>query len=133
MNITVNETQNKKLTPFAQRLRKEMTPEEKHLWYDFLKKIPWTVNRQKVFGNYIVDFYIASANLVIEVDGGQHNDEEAILRDKERDTWFQEIGITVLRYSNLEVKLNFDLVCIDILKHLPGLPFTVSESPSRNE
>ncbi len=122
----MNETQNKKLTPFAQRLRKEMTPEEKHLWYDFLKKIPWTVNRQKVFGNYIVDFYIASANLVIEVDGGQHNDEETILRDKERDAWFRERGITVLRYSNLEVKLNFNLVCIDILEHLPGLPFTGS-------
>ena len=122
----MNETQNKKLTTYAQTLRKEMTPEEKHLWYDFLKKIPWTVNRQKVFGNYIVDLYIASANLVIEVDGGQHNDEEAILRDKERDTWFQKLGITVLRYSNLEVKLNFDLVCIDILEHLPGLPFTGS-------
>ena len=122
----MNETQNKKLTTYAQTLRKEMTPEEKHLWYDFLKKIPWTVNRQKVFGNYIVDLYIASANLVIEVDGGQHNDEEAILRDKERDTWFRERGITVLRYSNLEVKLNFNLVCIDILEHLPGLPFTGS-------
>jgi len=82
-----------------------------------------------VFGNYIVDFYIACANLVIEVDGGQHNDEEAILRDKERDAWFRERGITVLRYSNLEVKLNFDLVCIDILQHLPGLPFTASQSP----
>ena len=103
-----------------------MTPEEKHLWYDFLMKIPWTVNRQKVFGNYIVDLYIASANLVIEVDGGQHNDEETILRDKERDAWFRERGITVLRYSNLEVKLNFNIVCIDILEHLPGLPFTGS-------
>ncbi len=122
----MNETQNKKLTTYAQTLRKEMTPEEKHLWYDFLKKIPWTVNRQKVFGNYIVDLYIASANLVIEVDGGQHNDEETILRDKERDAWFRERGITVLRYSNLEVKLNFNLVCIDILEHLPGLPFTGS-------
>ena len=122
----MNETQNKKLTTYAQTLRKEMTPEEKHLWYDFLMKIPWTVNRQKVFGNYIVDLYIASANLVIEVDGGQHNDEETILRDKERDAWFRERGITVLRYSNLEVKLNFNLVCIDILEHLPGLPFTGS-------
>ena len=122
----MNETQNKKLTTYAQTLRKEMTPEEEHLWYDFLKKIPWTVNRQKVFGNYIVDLYIASANLVIEVDGGQHNDEETILRDKERDAWFRERGITVLRYSNLEVKLNFNLVCIDILEHLPGLPFTGS-------
>ena len=68
----MNETQNEKLTPFAQRLRKEMTPEERHLWYDYLKKLPCTVNRQKVFGSYIADFYIASADLVIELDGNQH-------------------------------------------------------------
>ena len=120
----MNESKNKKLTPFAQRLRKEMTPEERHLWYGFLKKLPWTVNRQKVFGRYIADFYIASAQLVIEIDGGQHKDESAIRKDQERDQWFQEQGMTVLRYSNLEVRLNFDQVCIDILQHLPGLPFS---------
>ena len=119
----MNESCNKKLTPFAQRLRKQMTPKEKHLWYDFLKKLPCTVNRQKVFGNYIADFYIASAKLVIELDGGQHRDEQALLRDRERDLWFQNHGITVLRYSNLEVKLNFNQTCIDILQRLPGLPF----------
>ena len=52
-----------------------MTPEEKHLWYDFLKKLPITVNRQKSIGNYIVDFYISSADLVIEIDGAQHEME----------------------------------------------------------
>lgn len=56
----------------AQNLRKNMTPEERHLWYDFLKQLPVTVRRQKVLGSYIVDFFIASANLVIEVDGSQH-------------------------------------------------------------
>ena len=120
----MNVVKNKKLTPYAQQLRKEMTPEEKHLWYDFLKKLPWTVNRQKVFGRYIADFYIASARLAIEIDGGQHKDEAAIQKDLERDRWFQEHDVTVLRYSNLKVKLNFDQVCIDILQHLPGLPFS---------
>lgn len=118
----MNEVKNKRLTPYARRLRKEMTPEEKRLWYDFLKKLPWTVNRQKVFGKYIVDFYIAAASLVIEVDGGQHLGEEALQRDRERDRWLQERGVTVLRYPNLDVKLDFDRVCIDILQHLPLLP-----------
>ena len=118
----MNETRNEKLTPFAQRLRKEMTPEEKHLWYDYLKKLPWTVNRQKVFGNYIADFYIASAKLVIELDGAQHYEDEAAIRDKQRDDWFQAHGITVLRYSNHDVKRNFYGVCMDIQKHLSRVP-----------
>ena len=114
----MNKTKNKKLTPLAQHLRKEMTSEEKRLWYDFLKKLPFTVNRQKVFGNYIADFYIASAKLVIELDGAQHYKEEAALRDRERDDWFRSRGITVLRYSNQDVNRNFYGVCMDIQKHL---------------
>ena len=118
----MNETKNKRLTPFAQRLRKEMTPEEKHLWYDFLRKLPCTVNRQKVFGPFIADFYIASAKIVIELDGGQHHDEKALLKDQLRDRWFRQRGITVLRYGNLDVTLDFDRVCTDIRQHLPDLP-----------
>ena len=56
----------------ARRLRKNMTKEERHLWYDFLRGLPVMVHRQKVIGKYIVDFYIAEANLVIELDGSQH-------------------------------------------------------------
>ena len=63
---------NKKLIKNAQTLRKNMTDEEKHLWYDFLKKLPFTVNRQKNIRNYIVDFYIHSKGIVIELDGPQH-------------------------------------------------------------
>ena len=73
---------NKKLVKNAQTLRKNMTDEEKRLWYDFLKKLPFTVNRQKNIGNYIVDFYINSNNVVIELDGSQHFEEEHEKNDK---------------------------------------------------
>ena len=62
----------KKLVSAAKTLRKNMTPEEKRLWYDFLKRLPVTVNRQKNIGNYIVDFFIATGRVVIEIDGVQH-------------------------------------------------------------
>ena len=75
---------NKKLVINAQTLRKNMTDEEKHLWYDFLKKLPFTVNRQKNIGNYIVDFYIHSENVVIELDGSQHFEEEHEKTDKKK-------------------------------------------------
>ena len=107
----MNETQNEKLTPFAQRLRKEMTPEERHLWYDYLKKLPCTVNRQKVFGSYIADFYIASADLVIELDGSQHYTEEAQEYDRERTNYLNSLGLEVIRISNLDVNRKFQSVC----------------------
>ncbi len=100
-----------------------MTPEEKHLWYDFLKELPVTVKRQKVIENYIVDFYIDESKIVIEVDGIQHQEKEAMKADKERDSDLQELGIKVLRYSNEDVNKRFAVVCNDILKHI-GLNFT---------
>ncbi|MBQ2135250.1 MAG: DUF559 domain-containing protein, partial [Clostridia bacterium] len=72
---------NKKFVPLAQNLRKNMTKEEKHLWYDFLKKLPLTVNRQKNIGNYIVDFFIAQKRIVIEIDGAGHGFDENIEKD----------------------------------------------------
>ena len=132
----MNMTQNEKLTPFAQRLRKEMTPEERHLWYDYFKNLPCTVNRQKVFGKYIVDFYIASANLVIELDGSQHYGDKALLQDQARDDWFKAQGITVLRYANQDVKRSFYGVCMDIQKHLPPCALqkpSPSDTPSPRE
>ena len=78
----MNETANKNLTNISKTLRKQMTNEEKHLWYDFLKKLPITFNRQKVIGNYVVDFYCASAKIVIELDGSQHYEENG--REKDR-------------------------------------------------
>ena len=111
---------NKKLTPFAQNLRKNMTKEEKHLWYDFLKKLPISFKRQKVIDNYIVDFICTDGKLIIEVDGEQHySDIENRINDEIRDKYFNELGIKVLRISNSEVNKNFEGVCIEILKNLP--------------
>ena len=109
---------NQALVPNAQALRKNMTPEEKHLWYDFLKKLPLTVNRQKNIGNYIVDFYIAKGRIVIELDGAQHETPEHRAKDAERDCVLHELGITVLRYTNDDVHHSFYAVCNDILDHL---------------
>ena len=109
---------NKSLIPYAKDLRKNMTREEKHLWYDFLKKIPYTVNRQKVVGNYVLDFYCAQARIAIELDGSQHYEQEAKKKDVERDKFLLEQGIKVLRYTNIDVNKNFDGVCCDILRNL---------------
>ena len=109
---------NKSLVPSAQDLRKNMTPEENRLWYDFLKKLPLNVNRQKIIGNYIVDFFIAERKIVIELDGIQHELECNFLKDKIRDQYFSDLGITVLRYSNVQINNEFKAVCTDILNHL---------------
>ena len=114
----MNDKSNKNLTLNAKSLRTNMTKEEKRLWYEFLKKLPVTVNRQKVIGNYIVDFYCAQANIVIELDGSQHYNEQEKKKDSIRDTALNQMGITVLRYSNLDIKRNFRGVCQDILNHM---------------
>ena len=108
---------NKKLLGNASYMRKNMTPEERHLWYDFLKKLPINVNRQKTIGNYIVDFYIHSYKIVIEVDGIQHKTKTKHA-DQIRDAELRALGITVLRYSNIAINQNFNSVCNDILNHL---------------
>ena len=112
------EDDHSKLTPLAQTLRKKMTSEERHLWYDFLKSLPVTVNRQKVVGPYIADFYCASAGIVIELDGSQHFEKEGQRSDKIRDAYFAGLGIRVLRYSNEQIHRSFTAVCEDILQYL---------------
>jgi len=114
----MNEQYNSKLTPNARKLRKDMTKEEQHLWYDCLKTLPVTVHRQKVLGNYIVDFYIASAKLIIELDGSQHYEDKGRQEDEIRDAYLESIGCTVLRYSNADVNQRFRIVCEDIYNHL---------------
>ena len=77
----IHRSHNPNLKPAAQKLRREMTREERHLWYDFLKALPVNVHRQQVIGPYIVDFYIAPAKLVIELDGSQHFEPEHLQMD----------------------------------------------------
>ena len=126
------------LTPFAKQLRRNMTKEERHLWYDFLKSLPCTVHRQKVIGNYIIDFYCAGAKLVIELDGSQHYEESGKNADLARDSFLQSQGLTVLRYSNRDINCSFPAVCQDILLHintssasLPSAPSPLGEGNSR--
>ena len=109
---------NKTLVQNARNLRKNMTPEEKHLWYDFLKRLPFNVRSQHNIENYIVDFYIAEKKIVIEIDGIQHTSQETRNTDKERDAILSNWGITVLRYSNKDINRNFLAVVDDILKRL---------------
>ena len=107
--IPLNYEKNNKAN--ARKLRKNMTQEERNLWYRFLKTYPCQFRRQKQFGRYIVDFYCAQAELVIELDGSQHYDEENAKYDQERTEYLKSLGLEVIRISNREVNQNFQSVC----------------------
>lgn len=96
-----------------------MTKEEKKLWYECLRLLPFKVHRQYVIGEYIVDFYCNAAKLVIELDGAQHYEENALAYDQKRDEFLRSLGLNVLRYTNIEIHQNFKGVCEDIWNHLP--------------
>lgn len=102
---------NKTNIPLAKILRKNLTPWERKLWYDFLRNYPIRFQRQKAISNYIVDFYCAKARLVIELDGGGHYTTEQIEKDKIRTKELKGINLTVLRICNLDIERNFSGVC----------------------
>ena len=102
---------NPKLSPYAKELRKNMTKEERLLWYDFLRSYYVRFLRQKVFGNYIVDFYCAKAKLVIELDGSQHYEPSEIEHDRLRSLYLESLGLKVIRIPNNEISRNFRGVC----------------------
>lgn len=102
---------NPALLSSARKLRKNMTKEERHLWYDFLRTYPVKFTKQKIIGNYIVDFYCAEAKIVIELDGSQHFEPEAIEHDAVRTSFLASFGLTVYRIPNSEVNRNFTAVC----------------------
>ena len=108
----------KKAQPRARELRKNMTKQERHLWYDFLRRYPEKILRQKVIGPYIADFYCAKAKLVIELDGSQHFTGEGKERDSAREQFMQTFGIVTIRYTNCEIDRQFDAVCRDIDAHI---------------
>ena len=102
---------NKELMTAARNLRKNMTKEERHLWYDFLRDYPVRFRRQEIVDQYIVDFYCASAKLVIEMDGSQHYEPETMKYDEERTKVLEKYGLYVVRIPNNEVNRNFNGVC----------------------
>ena len=102
---------NRQLVPYAKQLRREMTKEERHLWYDVLRSYPVRFSRQKVLGKYIADFYSAKARLVIELDGSQHYEPDKMQTDTERTEFLQAYGLKIIRIPNNEVNVNFQGVC----------------------
>lgn len=102
---------NKKLIQNARNLRKNMTKEERHLWYGFLKEYPVKFTRQKVLGKYIADFYCAKAGIVIELDGSQHFEESALISDAERTSYLEQFNLSVIRIQNNDVSTDFRAVC----------------------
>ena len=109
--IVVDRKHNKNIVPAARMLRKNMTKEERHLWYDFLRGYPIRFSRQKILGRYIVDFYCAAAKLVVELDGSQHYEEKGLEQDAKRTKYLEGYGLTVVRIINHDVNKNFRGVC----------------------
>ena len=114
---------NKANIPLAKTLRKNMTPWERKLWYEFLRYYPIRFQRQKAIGNYIVDFYCAKARLVVELDGGGHYTPEQIEKDKVRTKELEGMNLIILRICNLDIDRNFSGVCeyidLNVKKSLP--------------
>ena len=102
---------NKENIPLAKALRKNMTPWERKLWYEFLRHYPIRFQRQKAIGNYIVDFYCAKIGLVVELDGGGHYTAEQTGNDNLRTNDLESMKLTVIRICNLDIDRNFSGVC----------------------
>ena len=98
----------------ARQLRRVMTPHERKLWYFFLRKYPVKIYKQRIIGRFIVDFYCASAKLVIEVDGSQHYEPQGIAYDEERSAFLTALNLAVLRFSNRDIDRDFRGVCEQI-------------------
>jgi very-short-patch-repair endonuclease len=121
---------NSRLTSNSRKLRNGMTKQEIVLWNGLLRKLPLTVNRQKVIGPYIIDFYCHNAKVAIEVDGGQHYEESGLASDSIRENYLNNLGIEVIRFTNYEVDYQFEQVCIEILEKInikTGLSLSTSD------
>ena len=108
---------NKEIITLAKELRKNATPQEKKLWYEFLAKYPIRFQRQKAIDNFIADFYCHKAKLIIEIDGSQHFEEKERIKDEFRTQILEEYGLRVIRFTNRQVNQNFKGVCeyIDLI------------------
>ena len=100
-----------KLIPRAKALRQNMTPQERKLWYLFLRSYAPRFYRQRAIGKYIADFYCPAAQLAIEIDGSQHYEANTLQRDAERTNALGMLGISVLRFTNADINERFHAVC----------------------
>ena len=100
-----------RMLPRARELRHEMTPQERKLWYQFLRYYPVKIYKQRIIESFIADFYCSRAQLVIELDGGQHYTEQGKAYDAERSGIFAQYNLEVLRFTNQEVDFQFEAVC----------------------
>ena len=102
---------NKKNISLAKKLRKNSTPQEKHVWYDFLSEYEVRFRRQKAIDNFIVDFYCHKAKLAVEIDGSQHDTEQGRKQDAFRTEALKGLGLKVTRFTNRQVDTDFSGVC----------------------
>ena len=107
----IQPNRNKKLINIAKILRRNMTKQERHLWYDFLQQYPIKIYKQRIIENYVVDFYCHRARLVIELDGSQHYTEKGAYNDSKRTKELEKYGIYVLRIYNTQIDEQFEDVC----------------------
>ncbi len=107
----IRPSKNNKLLETARKLRREMTPQEKHLWYDFLQHYPIKIYKQKIIDHFIADFYCHQAKLVIEIDGARHYTMHGKSHDEARTKILKQYDLYVLRFSNHEIDSEFENVC----------------------
>jgi very-short-patch-repair endonuclease len=105
---------NQKLVAKAKELRKNATLPEKKLWGEYLRFLKPRFLRQRPINNFIVDFYCASCQLVIEIDGESHFTEEGKEYDLERTKILEGYGLRVIRFTNDQVMNHFEAVCAEI-------------------
>lgn len=115
-----------RMLPQARKLRREMTPQERKLWYLFLKDYPVKIYRQRIIESFIVDFYCSSAKLVIELDGKQHFTSQGRQYDAERSQILNSHGLRVIRFTNHDVDTKFSQVC-DAIHHAISQTISISK------
>ena len=102
---------NKNNVERAKSLRKNATPQEKHLWYDFLSNYSIRFQRPKPIGNFIADFYCHKAKLIVEIDGSQHKTKDGRKKDEYRTQVLEGYDLKVIRFTNRQVDTDFAGVC----------------------
>ena len=104
------------LSQLARNLRNNATPQEKKLWFRFLRNFPIPIHRQYVIENTIVDFFCHQARLAIEIDGSQHLKPKETVLNSDRSIRLQELGIDIIRFTNTDIDFYFNSTCVMIVE-----------------